>query len=1382
MRTPVSISSALPRRGEGHLSQDENTIRKLSDALSHRDRPTALRLVAALIDVEHCDAVGMRAIHLAVVFQDAELVSALVRRRAQVEAQTLLGNTPLQLALTPVGLGHQVSPEIVDCLVRAGAKGEIPSELAHLLAQHPSGGGHAGAAPSSSLASSGVDTAAAAGPSAELPRPGPPRSAPTRQPTDAEKLLSAPPLSAWFKALPRPWRAELADHASGRRGPSEAFDLRSASLTETLDGLARTTRDEPIAHLKLALTLAAVDPVFWTDIQEALAAYKDAMGANAHLLHPAWILACALEVSPATPGSSSVPLGRALLKLYEALLTPGTPNLCAHLDSMLAPLIAPVAVRPADASPSEEWARLAPMLNPVWCKKLEAPMSELMGLIGLPKVKRRVLDLIAAERAQATLPAESRIPQTLNFALLGNPGTGKTTVARLIGRILHAVGLRESEKFEEVTARKLMNDGLDKFHALLDKCLGGVLFIDEAYAFNPKENDRGREILEELLVAAETRRERLSIILAGYQREMEQKLFAYNEGLQSRVERVVLDDFTVEELNDVWSLELRRRKGWTQESEEIGRVVARRLARRSGTKGFGNAREVRREFERVAQKSLARRAHGPPSPIPSIEITLLDVVGAPPSPETHPELKRVLDEVRDLTGQRLVKGTFAQLVDTAAQNHNRELRGDRPLAVTLNRLFLGNPGTGKTTTAKLYGRLLRALGFLSDGEVLVCGASDLVGSYIGQSQEKTKALVELARGKVLLIDEAYALNDSFFGKQALDTLVEQVSGAPGEDIAVVMCGYEREMDNLLRAQNPGLSRRFPRDQALMFEDFTDDELMLIAVKKAQQEDLRLPAELARRVARDLGRKRAIPHFGNAGEVEQRLSVAKQRCASRQGAELTEIDFFGTTPTSSPLDELRALDVDAETLQRFARFEASMQVHARDGGSKPLIGHLQFIGNAGTGKTWAARLMGRFFHSIGVLARDHVEETNGLDLTGAFLGQTKGVVQERLAAAAGGILFVDEAYQLGDGPYGAEAITTLVQLMTEPRYDRDKTLIILAGYRGPMAGLMRSNQGLASRFKQRIEFADWSPERCGGLLARLANEERLELSEAAIALATEGCAHLARLPHWANARDVRTLFDEARGARAMRVQALPEPLPSLSDADVRAALEKLISDRRSLSDLVGAIDGYPDSQPALRSSRVTPAQDAREAPPRRVSDAQAVIEAREAAPVETPVAPDSSEDRAEESLIEAAQRELQTGADRLKAMKTLSRESAGEDSLEAALQRQIPHDPDVIATLADRNVRDRFVLAAIEDVISRQVRKGVGPDEARQVVEREAGKLLEHSRLAQEIKMRLEAALKRLVPVYKCGYCGRPWGTGPGQCKFMGPLIDRWEVASNVQSP
>jgi AAA+ superfamily predicted ATPase len=116
----------------------------------------------------------------------------------------------------------------------------------------------------------------------------------------------------------------------------------------------------------------------------------------------------------------------------------------------------------------------------------------------------------------------------------------------------------------------------------------------------------------------------------------------------------------------------------------------------------------------------------------------------------------------------------------ACNNYKRELAGLKIDDVPLNRLFLGNPGTGKTTAASLYGRLLRALRFLSNGELVVSKtASDFVGDVVGASQQKTAAL----------LDEAYVLDDSLYGKQALDTIVEKVSGAPGEDIAVVMCGY-----------------------------------------------------------------------------------------------------------------------------------------------------------------------------------------------------------------------------------------------------------------------------------------------------------------------------------------------------------------------------------------------------------------------------------------------------------------------------------------------------------------------------------------------------------------------------------------------------------------
>jgi hypothetical protein len=89
-------------------------------------------------------------------------------------------------------------------------------------------------------------------------------------------------------------------------------------------------------------------------------------------------------------------------------------------------------------------------------------------------------------------------------------------------------------------------------------------------------------------------------------------------------------------------------------------------------------------------------------------------------------------------------------------------------------------------------------------------ASDFVGSFVGQSQTKTNEILASARGKVLVIDEAYSLDDSMYGKQVLDTLVEKIQGTPSDDIAVLLLGYEKQMLDMIRNQNPGLARRFPR--------------------------------------------------------------------------------------------------------------------------------------------------------------------------------------------------------------------------------------------------------------------------------------------------------------------------------------------------------------------------------------------------------------------------------------------------------------------------------------------------------------------------------------------------------------------------------------------
>jgi SpoVK/Ycf46/Vps4 family AAA+-type ATPase len=195
--------------------------------------------------------------------------------------------------------------------------------------------------------------------------------------------------------------------------------------------------------------------------------------------------------------------------------------------------------------------------------------------------------------------------------------------------------------------------------------------------------------------------------------------------------------------------------------------------------------------------------------------------------------------------------------------------------LNLNFVFAGNPGTGKTTVAKLLGKIYKSLGLLSRDSVFEVDRGDLVGRYIGETSPQTKEVIEKARGGILFLDEAYALwrdDEKDFGREAIEVLVKELSDGKG-DLAVIVAGYPKEMKGFIES-NPGLKSRFTT--WYNFPDYTPDELMAIAKLMSANKILEIaePAkEILYKIIVDAYRKRDR-HFGNARFVSSLIEEAQ----------------------------------------------------------------------------------------------------------------------------------------------------------------------------------------------------------------------------------------------------------------------------------------------------------------------------------------------------------------------------------------------------------------------------------------------------------------------------------------------------------------------------
>ncbi len=560
--------------------------------------------------------------------------------------------------------------------------------------------------------------------------------------------------------------------------------------------------------------------------------------------------------------------------------------------------------------------------------------------------------------------------------------------------------------------------------------------------------------------------------------------------------------------------------------------------------------------------------------------------------EPEKTLEELLSEINGLIGLENVKKSIHENITYLNFTKLRKEKGfDDGSQLSLHSVFTGNPGTGKTTVVKMLGKIYQKMGLLSKGHVYEVDRSVLVGEYIGQTAPKVKKAIDEARGGILFIDEAYSLarsgeDSKDFGKEVIEILLKEMSDGKG-DIAIIAAGYPKEM-NVFVDSNPGLKSRFT--EYFHFDDYLPEELFEIAKYTATQKQLTINSDAELYLQEQLidAYRKRDNSFGNARMVNGVIEEAKQEMGLRlmkstNMDDLTKEDLSSITLADfklvfvntdkkklklsvndkdlqlalAELNELVGLDNIKQDISELVKLIKFYNEVGKDVINKFSL-HSVFTGNPGTGKTTLARIIAKIYKALGLLERGHVIEVDREGLIAGYVGQTATKTLEKIDAAMGGILFIDEAYALsedGSNGFGKEAIEVILKRMEDKR---GQFGVIAAGYPDNMHKFVEMNPGLKSRFDKIYAFNDYSAEQLIVIAQNLFKNEGLIISADALEHLTKYFITLVakKDKFFGNARTVRQTVGECVMKQNLRMASMPsdtrkpEDLTTLNSDDVK----------------------------------------------------------------------------------------------------------------------------------------------------------------------------------------------------------------------------------------